>query len=197
MNSLVILVSFFFCLNSLMTLAQESENETLSYSFEHAFKNSKTVKEIAITEYKYEKLPDSIYKLVNLESLIITNGNLTSIDSTLSKLTSLKTLAFWNCPIDYVDSSISNLKELTRFEIVSGKLTEVPSGVYQLRSLEVLNFLGNEIKVVKKEISNLVKLRQINLSTWEGDFFISNEMIEYLNKTFPHLHSYFPDVQEK
>ena len=189
---IALILCFLFTLNNSKVFTQVPESESLAYSFEHAFKNAKTVKEIAISDYIFEKLPDSIYMLENLESLIITDGNLTSIDSTLSKLSSLKTLAFWRCPISYIDSSISNLEMLKRLEVVSGNLTEVPSGIYQLKNLEVLNFLGNEIKVVEKEISNLNKLKQLNLSTWEGDFLISDEMIEYLENTFPHLHSFFP-----
>ncbi len=110
-------------------------NESLTNQEEEA-------KDLDLSGQSLEKLNMSIFERKNLESLNVSNNNLSGA----------------------LPSQIGNLRNLKYLNASNNQFTGAPSELGQLTKLEILDLSNNELTGLPNELSNLVNLKQLNLS---------------------------------
>lgn len=130
----------------------------------------------------FNYIPDSIDSLINLETLVICNGNIESLPDTIGHLQGLKKLiletpklkiipdSFWNliwleelniqgAQIVEISERIGNLKSLKRLILCDNEFQELPSTLGDLKGLLELYLTGNKLKELPVSIQGLINLR--------------------------------------
>lgn len=172
---------------TLVVFSHEEETtsaDSVYYSFDTAFKNCLSVKELYITDYNFEEIPQEINCLKNLEYFVLKNSKVKCLPEEIGELKKLKVLSIWHSNITVIPSSIQNLKNLVRLEIVGAKITEIGDFVGKLEKLEYLNFLGNKISVVSDKILEINRLKKLTICTWNGDVRISESTKKMISDKF-------------
>ncbi len=126
-------------------------------------------------------------RLPNIESLVLSNNNLTEISPWIKNLLKLKSLSLSNNKLKRIPPEISELKDIEEIELNANELTKIPPEISNLqklayinlgqngfeefppelceiKSLEYLIFNENYISDVPNEISNLQNLRYLDLN---------------------------------
>ena len=112
------------------------------------------------------KMPDELYRMRKLESLIFTNNCLTELPSELSKLADAGLLKKIDCSsnqIHTVSDEIAEIKSLESIILASNQLSYMPPVIYKLFQLSTLDFSNNHIESIDDSISNLVFLENLYL----------------------------------
>lgn len=111
------------------------------------------------------QLPESLFKLQNLQTLQFVNLGLTNIQEEIGDLTNLKYLELFNNKLTSLPSSIGNLTNLSYLNLGNNGLSSLPSTIGNLTNLTYLNLNNNKFSgAVPAELCNLTNLEYLNLS---------------------------------
>jgi len=117
-----------------------NNNELTSVSL----KNLSNLKSLEIYTNKISSFPSSIYKLKNLEVLLISYNKISSISSDIKNLTKLKTLDISNNKITKIPDALGKLKKLERLFLDYNKINgSVPKSLNNLKELNTITLNGN------------------------------------------------------
>jgi Leucine-rich repeat (LRR) protein len=112
-----------------------------------------------LTKFEYY-----LRKCVNLEILHMSGVLFAShIPEVVFSLTKLHTLIIKNCSINYISPSISKLEALKTLALNSLYLLEFPSAIGYLSKLEELNLMNTKFKNNLEDLGDLKELRHLNV----------------------------------
>lgn len=128
------------------------------------------------TNNKLSFIPDTISFFTNLQNLIISQNNLTtlpesicSIESTTNNpstlngnLTNLKVLMCNDNKLTTLPESICNLTNLVGLCLSGNKLTKIPDSIGNLTKLQALSVHNNELKLLPASIVNLKNMKEFD-----------------------------------
>ncbi|MAN25546.1 MAG: hypothetical protein CME10_14880 [Gemmatimonadetes bacterium] len=123
-----------------------------------------TIKKSRVVELYLENfgltgaLPAEVGRLSALESLHLSENQLTSLPAEIGQLTSLKELELYNNKLTSLPPEIGQLRSLERLDLCYNQLTIVPADIGQLTSLTELHLFGNKLTGVPPEIGQLTLL---------------------------------------
>lgn len=117
-----------------------------------------TLTRLELKENKFTLIPQIVFSLENLITLILTDNKITEIPPTISNLTNLEYLYLSNNNISVVPQSINNLKHLSYLRLAGNKFSTFPIITFYLEFLDLSN---NKIisipKAIKKmSVNNLI-----------------------------------------
>jgi GTPase SAR1 family protein len=117
-----------------------------------------------LTGKNLDIIPDDVFKLTNLRTLILDNNNLTDIPSSISELANLEVLSLNSNKLKTVNTNISKLTKLKTLSIADNNLTELHGNIFNISNLKSLFAYDNKINNLSKDISRLKKLETLILS---------------------------------
>ncbi|MEK7134215.1 MAG: leucine-rich repeat domain-containing protein [Patescibacteria group bacterium] len=115
-----------------------------------------------LSRQNLEKVPSDVFKKTNLESLDLSNNNLTGA----------------------IPGEIRFLKNLRVLDLSANDMTGLPAELGQLSNLEVLDVSNNSLTGLPLELGNLTQLKTLNLSGndySEHDFGIIKQKLTNTN----------------
>jgi len=108
-------------------------------------------------------IPSELGNLTNLENLLLSNNQLTSLPPEIGNLTNLKQLRLDDNQFTSLPPEIGNLTNLTRLEFHNNQLTSLPSEIGNLTNLTRLPLYNNQLTSLPPEIGNLTNLGVLEL----------------------------------
>ncbi len=105
----------------------------------------------------------NIDDLSKLQSLNLSNNQLTSVPKELGNLSKLKTLILSVNNLPSIPKELGNLSKLTHLELHHNRLTSIPKELGNLSKLTYLNLGGNYLTSIPKELGKLSKLTALSL----------------------------------
>jgi Leucine-rich repeat (LRR) protein len=106
-------------------------------------------------------LPDTIGELVSLESLNVSNNQLTSVPEQISGLIKLRNLQLQNNLLAALPSGIGNLANLESLELKNNQLASLPPEIGELVNLLELPLQSNNLNGLPAEIGKLANLHYL------------------------------------
>lgn len=106
-----------------------------------------------------KKLPNEIFKLINLQYLFCSHNLLRFISSKISRLTNLKTFVCSYNTIITLPSDICELKNLELLDVSNNVLKQFPVNIHELTNLIELNCNWNEMAYLPANLEKLQNLR--------------------------------------
>jgi len=107
-------------------------------------------------------LPDSIGNLKKLETLIVSNNQLTALPISLEGLVNLRTLTISGNLLSSFPLQIVGLKHLEAIDLSKNKISEIPDGVEALQATEV-NLNQNQLSRISESIASCPRLRVLRV----------------------------------
>lgn len=135
---------------------------------------------LALQDNKIVVIPNEIYKLRNLKTLLLSGNRIVSIPPELGMLGHLLTLELDNNMITTLHPDICNIRSLQELTLFYNKLKELPSNIGKLGNLTKLIIEKNELTALPTDIGRLESLQTLHA----GD-----NQIEKLPDTFGEMKS--------
>ena len=107
-------------------------------------------------------LPDSLFELIQLESLVLSGNELEYLDERIGQLENLKMLDLSGNKLRELPSTLTELAQLNHLDLASNQLNQLPDSMGQLRNLTLLDCFGNNLEFLPASIGeckNLVELK--------------------------------------
>ncbi|XKL68042.1 hypothetical protein PGB90_003533 [Kerria lacca] len=120
------------------------------------------LKSFKIDNNRLTSLPEEIGKLIKLENLTAVSNNIVLLPSSLSMLINLKEINLSDNQIEIFPKSLCELKHLTLIDLSKNKIKEVPDYIGKMYVTE-LNLNENHISVLSSEIAKASKLKILKL----------------------------------
>jgi Leucine-rich repeat (LRR) protein len=115
-------------------------------------------------DLKLTKLPESLGKLTNLQSLNLSNNQLVTLPEWFPGLQSLQVLNLSNNRLETLPESLVNLNNLQSLNLTNNQLTSLPEGLGEIANLESLHLFSNELKILPDSLGQLIKLKVLDLT---------------------------------
>ena len=112
-----------------------------------------------------EKIPESIGKLTNLQSLYLRSTQISALPESIGKLTNLQSLDLSYTQISELPESIGNLTSLQSLNLDSTQISVLPESIWNLTRLQDLNLGYAQISELPESIGNLTNLQSLNLDS--------------------------------
>ena len=112
------------------------------FSIEEARKHPSLVTHLQLDNKGYKKFPD-ITDFHNLESLSLSNNEISNIPNELLNCKKLKKIFIERNKLTSLPPELSELKELTHVIAIFNKIDTIPESMCSLQKLELLNLSGN------------------------------------------------------
>ncbi len=125
---------------------------------------------ILLNNNQLKKIPKQIAKLTNFKELILINNQIKEIPKEIIKLTNLQMLWLIGNQIKKIPKEITNLTNLQELSLVSNQIKEIPKEIAKLTNLKELSLISNQIKIIPEEIAKLTNLKELS--------FVSNQIKE-------------------
>jgi internalin A len=109
-------------------------------------------------------IPDSITRLTNLKYLHFNNNRITRISDSIDKLFKLEKLHLCENQLHHIPESIGRLARLTSLQLSNNKITNIPLSIYHLKKLTILWLDNNQIGSISSSISELIRLIDLRLN---------------------------------
>ena len=119
---------------------------------------------LSLNNNQISKLPNSITKLKNLDTLYLHNNKINKLPNEIGDLVMLIELSLGMNSLSYLPESISNLKSLKTLSINRNGTKKLPENFGNLSSLETLNSEYNLLKELPKSFGNLTSLKRLVLT---------------------------------
>ncbi len=126
------------------------------------------------------KIPEWVFKMKNLENLILFKNKIEKIPDSIWNLKKLKKLIFSFNEIETIPNTIGKLKNLQLLNLRDNKIEKIPEWIFKLKGLEILTLNNNVIKKIPIDILKLKNLIFLNLSSnkkiWEINTIFSTDI---------------------
>jgi len=151
--------------------------------------------ELDLSGMELNEIPDSVFQLTSIRTLILFNNNLTTIPEKISQLTNLNTLSLNGNKFTEIPSSIGNIRSLKELWMCDNQITHLPIELKKLKKLFVLGIERNRILEIPKWLAEIPKLsalfadineirtipKELASRHWDALLFSSNP-IEFIPK---------------
>lgn len=120
-----------------------------------------------LTGRNISELPQEIFRMRKLESLIVNNNKISKLPQELGKLGEAQLLRIIECNNNQLTTADEELSQLTSLEIIkfsSNKLETVPIFMEKLFQLVEIDLSSNFIQEIPESFGNLLFLEKLNLS---------------------------------
>jgi internalin A len=124
----------------------------------------KELETLILDDNSIELIPDDICELTKLKELSINNNKITKISKNIAKLTKLETLSIAGNSLDELPIQIFNILNLKNLFCYDNKLSQLNKEIKKLTNLEVLILSNNNIYELPPEIGLLSNLQELDLS---------------------------------
>lgn len=112
-----------------------------------------------------EKVPDYVFKLIDLEELDISNNQITGgLPAEIRNLKNLKILNANNNLMTGIPSEIGQLPNLQVLNINNNFLAGIPKEIGWAQNLQTLDLSNNQLTNLPSELADLINLKTLNLS---------------------------------
>jgi Leucine-rich repeat (LRR) protein len=133
---------------------------------------------LELYECKITKIPDTIGKLIYLQTLYLCHNNLATIPDTIGNLINLTILDVNNNKLSVLPNSIGNLINLKFLYLSYNKLKYLPNSIIKLINLHVLYINNNKLVKISFDIIKLNKMYiSINKKTYDKNYYFKNKII--------------------
>lgn len=130
-----------------------------------ALSNKEHFKKLRIGVCYLKKVPPSIHQLVNLETLDISNNQLTTLPKEIGTLKNLKHLNLRNNRLlKVLPSEIGSLEQLEYLGFEGSKVSKIPNTIGNCKKLTKIVGNACEIETLPAEIGKCIELKDVNLS---------------------------------
>lgn len=110
----------------------------------------------------YPRLPETLFNLTQLKSLVLTFCNPNFAEAPLYKLKNLSKLFLSRCNLEELPRCIGELSQLALCDVSSNRLTALPEEIGHLDKLEAMYFVGNVLTSLPFTLGCLRSLKQIH-----------------------------------
>jgi Leucine-rich repeat (LRR) protein len=101
-------------------------------------------KKLDLSNQQLDKIPENVFKQINLEELNISNNKISgAIQAEIRHLQNLKVLNASNNLMTGIPAEIGQLEKLEVLDLSNNQLTGLPYELGNLKNLKVLNISGN------------------------------------------------------
>jgi Leucine-rich repeat (LRR) protein len=161
---------------------------------------------IDISTKKLYFIPNEIYDLYNLQTLMAHNNNISIVPENINKLINLTYLSLDYNNLDYLPENICELINLKELSISNNKIKYLPKNIHNLINLKNFDMQHNIFEQLPDNFCNLTNLQRLDLS-----YNKLNELPENFNtltnlkkldidsnkiKTIPYSFSYLINLKE-
>lgn len=164
--------------------ASEPESKV---SVEELIEKAKQSNSLFLKKLPLTKIPDEVFQLTNLQTLVLSGLKLEKIPSEIGKLTNLTTFNAVDCglydnqiapelwSLEKLEdlclsknklTNVSNITKLTNLKTVDlseNEILKVPSDIDKLSQVEVLNLRNNNISIVPEAVGKMKALKRLFL----------------------------------
>ncbi len=134
-------------------------------------KNFEDVRSLYMKEYRARRIPRTVLKMINLESIDIYGNFLEEFPYELTQIKALKYINARENLIKSISSSIGNLENLLYLKLVENKLEYLPDEFCLLKSLKYLHIGDNKLKVLPLNFHMLDSLEQLAIDSQFNNIF--------------------------
>jgi hypothetical protein len=156
-----------------------------------ADQNKSCVKTLDLVEKGLKTFPLNIVNYPNLIRFDLSMNYIETIPDEIWKLTKLRSLIMAYGIVKYLPASIGNLKNLKNLELMDNHLETIPETIGDLSSLERLNLCRNNITTLPKSIIRLKKLQFLCVSDPEGVCRLSAQEKAFILANLPNCRTNF------
>ncbi len=126
--------------------------------------------ELYLSYQDLDALPDSLWQMTQLETLILSGNRLTELPAGIGRLTQLNTLDLSGNQLATLPEELGALANLRQLDLAVNQLTRLPPTLGNLGNLQILECFGNQLVSLPPSLTrchNLTELRvrQNTLST--------------------------------
>ena len=150
------------------------------------------LKELHLTNNKFDFFPRELGACTNLEILFFANNQLTDIYG-LASLTKLKELVLENNKLNYFPTEILELKLLEKLNLDHNDIPSIPQGILELQNLTQVRFFDNKIETLPQEIVQLPNLISIDIAQNP----LKTPPLEIALRGMSAIRGYFKDYSKK
>ncbi|MGE8147303.1 dermonecrotic toxin domain-containing protein [Pseudomonas frederiksbergensis] len=145
------------------------------------------LKALTVHDYRMSTMPDAVFNMGNLRSLVITDSHLTLTPNTVAALAGMDRLYILDLSDNplYLAPDVSQMANLNTLILHDTLLTELPNGVLRLPNLENANLSHNEILELPAD------LLELPLDIAEGMSLRANP---FSDRSLQLLHAYFQNT---
>ncbi|KAJ3682509.1 hypothetical protein LUZ60_015082 [Juncus effusus] len=140
------------------------------FRFLNTIGNLKHLRYISIEYITFEKLPESICSLYNLQTLTLSNcPKLIELPKCIGNLVSLQFLSISECLVSKLPESICHLRNLKALTVKTwddAELTELPEHIGNLVRLEELHLKTCSIAILRASLCQLKSLKTLDLKLY-------------------------------
>ncbi|MBS4169376.1 hypothetical protein NEOC95_000080 [Neochlamydia sp. AcF95] len=108
-------------------------------------------------------LPPEIWQLSQLQTLNLSNNQLTTLSPKIGQLSNLQKLDISNNLLTAIPAEIGQLTKLQKLDSSNNLLTAIPAEIGQLTKLQKLDSSNNQLTIIRAEIGQLSRLQTLNL----------------------------------
>lgn len=129
-------------------------------------------------ERQLEFLPDSLGRLAQVRTVVLTKNRLRSLPASFGDLGSLVEVNLMCNQLTELPDSICRLTSLVSLTLEENQIRSLPERIGDLRNLQVLNLEGNQLETFPESFCHLRKLR---------DLYVNSNRLRSLPKLFGNL----------
>ena len=126
------------------------------------FSNFIHLKELYLSNSKFRKIPEIIYKLPKLKALTLAETEIKNF-SGLEKLINLTHLDLRDNQLTKIPAQIFELTNLTSINLCVNKITKIPDEIIRLKNIRQLILCYNQVTDISLNISKLDKLSELDI----------------------------------
>ena len=108
-------------------------------------------------------MPESVSQLYSLQSLNLSDNQLSSLPESIGQLSSLQSLDLWNNQLSSLPQSVGQLSSLQMLNLSDNQLSSLPESVGQLSSLQSLYLWNNQLSSLPEIVGQLSSLQLLDL----------------------------------
>lgn len=120
-------------------------------------------KRLSLMSTELASIPDELWELTQLESLLLDGNNLTSLPTSIEQLKCLRVLDLRDNRLKSISESLAQLEELQVLNLSGNQLTEVSFGILQLKALRKLDLSRNKLSEIPESITQIDALEELNV----------------------------------
>jgi internalin A len=123
---------------------------------------AKQLKRLDLSGLGLWQIPLEVFQLGNLQTLILSNNKISTIQESIEQLVNLQTLILSNNGIIQLPKLIGELRNLQSFSLRHNQISLMPQSIGLLTNLQDLDFSNNQISVIPESIGRLTNLQNFN-----------------------------------